>query len=97
MGGATHAPAGLDVACCHVINSELAPETVDDPERPRANDAAMRSEYARLAGMSPAALAAAMEPYVPIIRVCVLLGPAGSPALRERMIRRVEAALRSED
>ena len=59
--------------------SEVAPETVDDPERPRANNAAMQSEYARLAGMSPAALTAAMEPYLPIIRVLVLLGPAGSP------------------
>jgi aminoglycoside phosphotransferase (APT) family kinase protein len=96
-GGATRAPAGLDLACCHVINSELAPETVDDPERPRANDAATQSEYARLAGMSPAALTAAMEPYLPIMRVFVLLGPAGSPALRERLIRRVEAALRSGD
>lgn len=97
LGGATRAPAGLDLACCHVINSELAPETVGDPERPRANDAAMRSEYARLAGMSPAALTAATEPYLPIVRVFVLLGPAGSPALRERLIRRVEAALRPED
>jgi hypothetical protein len=29
----------------------------------------MQSEYARLAGTSPAALTAAMEPYLPIIRV----------------------------
>jgi hypothetical protein len=28
----------------------------------------MQSEYARLADMSPAALAAAMEPYLPIAR-----------------------------
>jgi hypothetical protein len=47
--------------------------------------------------MSPAALAAAMEPYLSIIRVFVLLGPGGSPALRERLIQRVEATLRSED
>ena len=94
--GATRAPAGLDLACCHVVLSELAPENVDDPERPRAINAAMQSEYARLAGMSPAALTAAMEPYLPIIRVRFLLGAAG-PALRERLIQRVEAALRSED
>ena len=96
-GGATRAPAGLDLACCHVLLSELHPELVDDPERPRAVNAAVQSEYARLAGMSPAALTAAMEPYLPIVYVRVLLGPAGSPALRERLIQRVEAALRSEN
>jgi hypothetical protein len=37
-----------------------------------------------------------MEPYLPIVHVRVLLGPAGSPALRERLIQRVEATLRSE-
>jgi Ser/Thr protein kinase RdoA (MazF antagonist) len=96
--GATRAPAGLDLASCHVTNSEVAPETVDDPERPRANNAAMQSEYARLAGMSPAAVAAAMEPYLSIIRVFILLGAAGSrPGLRERLIQRVEATLRSQD
>ncbi len=95
-GGATRAPAGLDVACCHVILTELAQETTDDPERPRAVNAAMQSEYARLAGISLAALTAAMESYLPIIRVRALLGPAGSPAVRERMLQRVEAALRLE-
>jgi len=96
-GGAARAPAAFDLACCHVLLSELAPEVVDDPERPRAVYAATQSEYARLAGMSPAALTAAMEPYLPIVHVRVLLGPAGSPALRERLTQRVEAALRSED
>jgi tRNA A-37 threonylcarbamoyl transferase component Bud32 len=96
-GGATRAPAGLDLACCHVLLSELHPELVDDPERPRAVNAAVQSEYARLAGISPAALTAAMEPYLPIVYVRVLLGPAGSPALRERLVQRVEATLRSED
>jgi len=93
--GATRAPAGLDLACCHVLLCELAPESVEDPERPRAVNAAVQSEYARLAGVSPATLTAAMEPYLPIIHVRVLLGPAGSPALRERLIRHVEATLRS--
>jgi Ser/Thr protein kinase RdoA (MazF antagonist) len=93
-GGATRAPAGLDLAGCHVVLTDFAPETADDPERPRAVDAAAQSEYARLAGISPAALTAAMAPYLPIIRARALLGPAGSPALRERLIRRLEAALR---
>ena len=59
-------------------------------------NAAAQSEYARLAGMSQAALTAAVEPYLPIVRVLVLLGGA-VPALRERLIQRIEAALRSED
>ena len=57
----------------------------------------MQSEYARLAGISQAALTAAMEPYLPIVYVRFLLGPAGSPALRKQLIQRVEEALRSED
>ena len=75
----------------------IARESVADPGRPHAVYAAVQSEYARLAGMSAAALTAAMEPYLSIIRVRALLGPAGSPTLRERLIRRVEATLRSED
>jgi hypothetical protein len=96
-GGATRAPAGFDLACCHVGLSELAPEIAPDPERPRAVNAAVQAEYARLAGMSPAALRAAMEPYLPIVHVRVLLGPAGSAALRQRLLQRVEAALGSEN
>jgi hypothetical protein len=89
------APAAFELARIHVGLSELAPELVDNPERPRAVNAATQSEYARLAGMSPAALAAAIEPYLPIARVLVVL--AGHlPALRERLIQRIEVALRSE-
>lgn len=91
--GAKRATVGYDLACCHVLHWDLAAEMVPDPERPRANDAATRSEYARLAGMTPAALTAATQPYLPVIRVFVLLGPAGSPTVRERLMRQVEAAL----
>ena len=94
--GAVRAPAALDLACCHILLSEIAPEVVDNPQRPLAVNAAAQSEYARLAGMSQAALTAAVEPYLPIVRVLVLLGGA-VPALRERLIQRIEAALRSED
>jgi hypothetical protein len=94
--GTVRAPAALDLASCHIILTELAPEFVDDPQRPRAYNAAAQSEYARLAGMSQAALTAAMEPYLPIVRVRVLLGGA-VPALRERLIQRIEATLRPED
>jgi hypothetical protein len=85
----------LTFASAHVSLSEIAPEVVDNPERPRAVNAAVQSEYARLAGMSPAALAAAMKPYLPIVRVFLLGGVV--PGLRERLIQRVEAALRPED
>jgi tRNA A-37 threonylcarbamoyl transferase component Bud32 len=95
--GAVRAPAALDLGVCHILLSELAPELVDDPERPRAYNAVLQSEYARLAGMSPAALTAAMEPYLPIVRVFALLSGACGPAQRERLIQRVEATLRSED
>jgi hypothetical protein len=93
--GAVRAPAALDLACYHISLSELAPEIADNPARPRAVNAALQSEYARLAGMSPAALTAAMEPYLPIARVHLLPGVA--PAQRERLIQRVEADLRAED
>jgi Ser/Thr protein kinase RdoA (MazF antagonist) len=94
--GAVRAPAAFDLACGHVCLVELAPEFIDDPERPRAYNAAAQSEYARLSGMSQAALTAAMESYLPIACVIQLLwGTQG--ALRERLTQRVEAALRSED
>ncbi|KRQ97889.1 phosphotransferase [Bradyrhizobium jicamae] len=95
-GGAVRAPVGLDLARCHVMLSEIAAEIADNPQRPRAVNAAAQSEYARLAGMSQPALTAAVEPYLPIVRVFALHGrPA--PAQRERLIQRIEAALLSKD
>jgi hypothetical protein len=94
--GAVRAPAALDLATCHILLTELAPEVADDPRRPLAVNAAAQSEYARLAGMSQAALTAAAEPYLPIVRVFLLLGGV-VPALREQLIQRIEAALRSEN
>ena len=86
----------FDIGRCHVTLSELVPEDAD-PEPPRAIDAAVQSEYARLAGMSPSALTATMKPYLPILRAFVLLQrrPA-SPSQRERLIQRIAAALLSE-
>jgi Ser/Thr protein kinase RdoA (MazF antagonist) len=92
--GTVRAPAALDLGVSHILLSELAPEFVDDPERPRAYNAVLQSEYARLAGMSQAALTAATEPYLPIARTFALLGGA-LPTQRERLIQRVEATLRS--
>jgi hypothetical protein len=63
----------------------------------RAVNAALQSEYARLAGMPLTALTAAIEPYLPIVFARALLGPAGSPALRERLLEQVESALRPAD
>jgi Ser/Thr protein kinase RdoA (MazF antagonist) len=93
---AMRAPAAVDLGFLHVILSELAPEIADNPERPRATNAAAQSEYARLADISPAALTAAMEPYLPVVRTFVVLGDV-VPSLRERLIQRIEAALRPED
>ncbi len=90
--GVVRAPAALDLAVCHVQLSEIAPEFADDPDRPRNINAAIQSEYARLAGISQAALTAAMEPLLPIVCVFALLGDAW-PAKREWLIQRVEAAL----
>jgi len=95
--GMVRAPAALDLAVSHMLLAELVPELVDDPERPRAYNAVLQAEYARLAGMSQAALTTAMEPYLPIVRVFALLAGWCGPAQRERLIQRVEATLRSED
>jgi Ser/Thr protein kinase RdoA (MazF antagonist) len=95
-GSAVRAPAAFELARCHISLSEIAPEGSDNPERPRAVNAALQSEYARLAGMSPAALTAAIEPYLPIACVSILPGVA-VPAQRERLIQRVETSLRPED
>lgn len=94
--GTVRAPAALDLGFSHVLLAELAPEVADDPERPRAVNAALQAEYAQLAGISRAALTAAIEPYLPIVRVLVFLGGA-VPALQERLLQRVEAALRPEE
>ena len=95
--GTMRAPAALDLAVCHILLSEILPDLADDPERPRRLNAAVQSEYARLAGISQAALAAAVEPCLPIVSGFVLLGEWVGPAQRERLIQRVEAALRPED
>lgn len=95
--GAVRAPAAFDLAVGHIILSEIAPELADDPERPRAVNAAVQGEYARLSGVSRAALTAAIEPWLPIARVFVLAAGILAPDQRERLTRRVEAALRPED
>ena len=87
------APAALDLGCCHMQLTEFAPLVVDDPERPRAVDAAVQSEYARLAGTTPAAVATAIELYMPVVCVFYLLVKAVPTALQERVTLRVEAAL----
>jgi Ser/Thr protein kinase RdoA (MazF antagonist) len=95
-GSALRASGVFDIARAHVSLSELVPEDVD-PELPRAINAPVQSGYAQLAGMSGAALTVAMQPYLPILRAFVLLQrrPATS-AQRERLIQRIEAALRSD-
>ena len=94
--GARRGGAPLDLACCHFLLTDLVPDVLGPPDRQRALDAAVRSEYARLAGISPAALTAAMEAHMPIIRVFFLTIDIARPATRERLLQRLEADLRSE-
>lgn len=89
------APAAFDLAYIHVSLTELAPEVADNPERPRAVNRATQSEYARLAGTSVAALTTAMRPYLPVARVLIVRGDA-LPALRERLVQRIEAELQED-
>ena len=94
--GAKRGPAVLELGFLHVVLSELGPEMADNPERPRATNAAAQSEYAQLAGMSLGELTAAMKPYLPIVRTFAVLGDV-VPSLRERLIQRIEAGLRAQD
>jgi tRNA A-37 threonylcarbamoyl transferase component Bud32 len=91
---ALRAPAEFDLASAHVLLTELAPHIADDPARPRAINAAIQATYARLAGTSPAALAATVEAYLPIVRVLLLLNGA-APAHRARLVQRLEMDFRA--
>ena len=93
--GAARAPVAYEMAQCHVLIAELDPEHADAPERATVNSV-LQAEYALLAGIAPSTLTAVMQPYLPIVRVFLLLGGA-KPEMRERQIQRVEAALRQED
>lgn len=90
--GMVRAPIAFDLAVCHFLMSDLIPERVDDPERPRAVNTAMQREYARLAGTSVPGLVASITPYLPIARCSALF--AGLPlAQRQRQIDSIEADL----
>ena len=91
--GPVRAPAAFDLGHSQIILTEFAPEGADDPERPRAVNAALQSEYARRTGLSPAALKAAIGAYVPVSSLLFFLGGA-FPGHRERLLQRVEAAVR---
>jgi hypothetical protein len=93
------APAAFDLWRGDINLKELAyaPEGVDRGSADALN-AALRSEYARLAGMSPAALA--IGPYLAILRAVALAEGALSSSLsvrREQLIQRLEADLGSEE
>jgi hypothetical protein len=94
---ALRAPAIIDIGRVHVSLSELLPDHAD-PELSRTINEAMKCEYARLGGMSPAELTATMQPYLPILRALVLLQRRPvTPAQREQLIQRIAAGLLSED
>src|ERR1044072_7097943 len=89
--GTARAPAAYEMAQCPVLLTQIGPEHDDEPPRTTGNSV-LPAEYVRLAGIAPAALTAAMQPYLPIVRVFLLLGGAMADK-RERVIQRVEAAL----
>jgi len=92
--GAARAPAAYELAQCQVLMTELDPEHEEDPDGTPVNSA-LQVEYARLTGMAPAALTAVMQPYLPLVRVFLVLGGA-KPEVRGRLFQRVEADLRSQ-
>ena len=94
--GAMRGGAPLDLACCHFLRAELVPEILGDPETQRSLDDAVQSEYARLAGIAPTELRAAMEAHLPIVRLFFVTSGTARPATRERLLRRLEADLRLE-
>ncbi len=95
--GTARANTALELGRCHLHLSEFAdtPEGTD-PERPRALNPTVQSEYARLSGISQTALTAAMEHYLPILRAFAVADRATNPAGQERLRHSVEATLRSE-
>ena len=89
--GTKRGGAPLDLAFCHFIHTELVVESLGDPPQRRALDGAVQSEYARLAGLTPTALRAAVQAHLPIVRVLFLLSGVARPATRERLLQRLEA------
>lgn len=90
------APAAFDLWRCHPSLKALA-YAPDDVDRAPAGElnAALRSEYARLAGTSLAALA--IGPYLPILRATALAeGALGALVPREQLIELLEADLGAE-
>jgi aminoglycoside phosphotransferase (APT) family kinase protein len=79
--GAVRAPAAFDLATSHLALSG-------------SYNAVAQREYARLAGMSLAALVAMMQSYLPI--ACAISIHWGAGGARERLIQRIEAALGSK-
>ena len=88
--GAMRAPAAFDLASAHVMLTELAPYIADDPKRPPAINAAMQAAYAALVRTSPLALAALVQPYLPVVRALLLLSRA-VPAHEARLVQHLEA------
>jgi Ser/Thr protein kinase RdoA (MazF antagonist) len=94
--GAVRAPASHDLVRLHIMLTELVPDGVD-PEPPGVLSAAVQAAYARLTGVSPAALAAAMLPGFPILRATALADRTWTRVQRAQLIQRVEATLRLEN
>ena len=87
------APVAFDLWRCHIKLKELAyaPESIDQGPAGALN-MALRSEYARLTGASPGALA--IGPYLTILRAAALAeGVLSALIPRAQLIQRLEADL----
>ena len=91
--GARRGGAPLDLACCHFLRNDLVVESLGPPERQRALDDAVQSEYARLAGLCPVALRTAMEAHLPIVRAFFLTTGIAKPETQVRLLKRLETDL----
>ena len=92
--GTMRAAPAHDFAVSHFMLTEVDLELADDPERPRAVNAAMAGRNTqRLAGLSQAALRAAMECYLPIVFDSRSSSAACCRSSGSGSFQRVEAAL----
>jgi Phosphotransferase enzyme family len=91
LGAITAAPA-FDLAVSQVIMSELVPQVVSDPQRPRAVNTALQFHYAATAGMTASQWADALGFYLPVARVFALLTGSWT-TLRPQLIAGIQASL----
>jgi tRNA A-37 threonylcarbamoyl transferase component Bud32 len=90
---ALRAPGIFDIARAHITLTEIVAEDLD-PVLPARINNSVQAEYARLTGVLPAELTAAMQPYLPILRAFVIYQQRPmTPAQKDALIQRIADAL----